>query len=368
MSLLEKSTGCKLLITKEKLKASSDPFWLEALNDESNHVFQSGSSLTWWVCENELSRTFDVSNSVLGKYLIFSMLVTKNVLDGKKMNLRKKHFISEYKNNNNGLLPSKKAISEFKESIAEEKGMTIIKETIVQCALDCSFGKMIASTKSPRMLDMLNILIDKTFDLAFYEDVFLENLDNIDAVTEKAHKEGLDFIDGIQIQPELEKTWDSKIRETFLTWLFSNFMSEGDVSLDCNKISFDDEIFLSGETLGSKDVVIKKGSISECKEILSSLKEGKLIHKAKMIIILDKYEEFNCDIVFDARNIFLNIKKFPTFDGGDYSQKSLERIDFIFDSFGLFEELFSEFRKFFAHDKGWKEEKQIFAENFNINT
>jgi hypothetical protein len=175
----------------------------------------------------------------------------------------------------------------------------------------------------------------------------------------------------IEIHPEFEDSMEGKLGAAFLTWMLFVLQTGDGVCKSKRQgemgITLHEYLLLEGEALGSKQMLLKKGVVSRCAELATSLNIGKQVSKLRLMAArdgADTEENPEADVwtyVIDKIHFDLASMKVPKNNDGTEVARTLARFNFIVDAFELMEDLFEQFLEQRYGDKWTTLEEEMAA-------
>lgn len=369
MPLESGSITLRRFFLKGKAKPSSDPFWVNSLKtgafQERNLDLEEENS-GWAVFGDELSTDFSLENSVNGKFIVFSLRKESIAIPASLVNLHVKHqLIERMKNEETESIPQAQK-AEIKEQVVQ----SLMEETkpkiqVVQAMVDTARGEVFLSSTNDKVLDAFDALFNKCFGLGLQRANFpatalqLIGPERFDSVLEDP---GITIGNPIEINPEFEDALEGKLGAAFLTWLlFTIENSDGTwQSKHQGEIGMvmEESLVLEGEAIGSKQMVLKKGVLTQCAELAVSLNIGKLVSKIRITAARGQAEEENQSeeqwtFTLDKLNFDMASMKVPKSKEGPNVAKLLARLNSVIDVVELLEDLFENFLEI-RYGKQWE--------------
>ena len=361
MSLEHGSITLRRFFIKGTCKPSSSPVWVEQLKENAFVGKELGleeENIGWAVFGEELATDFNLSNTVYGKFILFSLRRDSIKVPSSLVNLHLKSRIKERMRNDELEQIGKKQRGEIKEEIIEElmaKMPTQIQ--VIQVMIDTARNEIFIASTSDKVLELFEGLFAKSFDLNLSKADFLSTAHQM--LEEKTFSSvmddpGISIGDPFEVHPEFEDSLEGRLGASFLTWILfllqtgGNYKSkrQGEMGIVLNEY-----LLLEGEALGSKQMLLKKGALSRCAELAISLNIGKLVSKIRLETVRDgisKDSEENVDMekwnfVVDKLHFDLASLKVPKPSEGTEVARMLARFNNIIDAFELMEDLFENF-------------------------
>jgi len=301
------------------------------------------------VFNNELSPEFNDENSKFGRFYVVSLRTDTLKVKRKTLEMKVNQFVCNLKATGEVVSSIKKA--EFTQDLIETDGsVTTVDTNIVNVIID-THGIMYMNTNSIESEDLIVGLIFKHLGIKVLQanpfSVVSKNY-NQDVMDNALDYPSMEVIDN-EVHPEFEDSPEGKIGSGFLTWLMY-YLNTGDGLFNHMGISFLDTVTLEGESMGSKQAVLKKGCISSCVELTASLKVGKTISSAKLLIAEANGDEVNnFEFTIDKATFSLSSCKVP-------KGLMLERILHFVNCFETIDSLFSAYIDT-RYGKKWDKDK-----------
>lgn len=359
MSLENGSVTLRRFFVKGKCKPSSDESWV---NNIKEHAFVGREleldeeNIGWAVFGDELATDFSIGNTVYGKFVVFSLRRDSIKVPSSLVNLHVKSRVKERMKNEEMETMGKKQRTEIKEEVVQE----LVEKTpqqiqIVQVMIDTARGEVYLSSTSDKIHELFEMQFLKSFDLNLQTGDFLSSAHQM--VDESAFERvmddpGISVGDPIEIHPEFEDSLEGKLGAGFLTWILFTLQTgdgtwqsktQGEVGLTLHEY-----LLLEGEALGSKQMLLKKGVLSRCAELATSLNIGKLVSKIRLMAARDGGSEENNEtevwsFVVDKLHFDISSLKVPKVNEGSDAAKMLARFNYMIDMVELMEDLFEKF-------------------------
>jgi hypothetical protein len=359
MSLENGSVTLRRFFVKGKCKPSSDPSWVENIKANEfvgRELDLDDENMGWAVFGEELATDFDMANTIYGKFVVFSLRRDSIKVPSSLVNLHVKSRVKERMRSEELESLGKKQRTEIKEEVIEElveKTPTQIQ--VVQVMIDTVRGEVFLSSTSDKVHELFEIQFLKSFDLNLQTGDFLSTAHQMvdEATFERVMDEpGISVGDPIEIHPEFEDSLEGKLGAGFLTWILYTLQtgdgtwvskSQGEVGLTLHEY-----LLLEGEALGSKQMLLKKGVLSRCAELATSLNIGKLVSKIRLMAARDGGTEENNEtevwsFVVDKLHFDISSLKVPKVNEGSDVARMLGRFNYMIDMVELMEDLFEKF-------------------------
>jgi hypothetical protein len=369
MSLESGSLTLRRFFIQNRVKASSDPSWVEKLKQnafQGKKLDLEDENMGWAVFGEELATDFKIDNTTSGKFVLFSFRRDQLKLPKGLVNLHVKSRIKErLKNEEMDTLPQKQR-QEIKEEVMQEfVTQTPPSVQVIQVLIDTARSELYLTTTSDKVVDLFSQLFNQTFKLKLQEANFMATANQLleeETFQKVLDKPGITIGHPFEINPEFEDTLEGKLGAAFLTWLLftletgdSTWQSEhqGEFGLTLNEY-----LLLEGEALGSKQMLLKKGVLTKCAELATSLRIGKLVSKIKLELARDggteeKNETELWGFMIDKLNYDFASLKVPKVNEGSDAARLLGRLNYVIDAVELMDELYSHFLNL-RYSRKWK--------------
>lgn len=368
MALDNGSITLRRFFIKGRCKPSSDPFWISALEKGAfvgRKLELDDENTGWSVMGDELATDFSLANAILGKFVIFSFRRDRIQVPSSLLNLHVKHRVREHLEAEGMDTIGKQQRAEIKEKVLEE----LVERTptsiqVVQVMVDTARAEVYLASTSEKVAELMEALFRQSFDLDFQPSNFVamahQLLDEI-AFEKVLDDPSISIGNPIEIHPEFEDQLEGKLGAGFLTWLlYSLSTGEGDYKSKHQgevQMALNEYLLLEGEAQGSKQMLLRKGVLSRCAELATSLRIGKLVSKIRVMVGRDGGSEENNEteswsFIIDKQNANLASMKVPKVVEGTESARLLGRLNFIVDMVELMEDLFEAYLKV-RYSKEW---------------
>lgn len=360
MSLENGSVTLRRFFVKGRCSPSSNPEWIEQLKENAfvgRELELEDENLGWAVFGEELSTEFSLENTVVGKFIVFSLRRDSIKVPSSLVNLHLKSRIKEKMRSEETESLSKKQRAELKEEVVEqlmEKTPTQIQ--IVQILLDTAKSEVFVASTSDKVLELFEGLFSKSFDLNLQNADFLSTAHQMvgDELFEKVMDDpGICVGNPIEIHPEFEDSMEGKLGAAFLTWMLFTLQTGDGVCKSKRQgemgLTLHEYLMLEGEALGSKQMLLKKGVVSRCAELAISLNIGKQVSKLRIMSArdgADTEENPEAEVwtyVLDKIHFDMASLKVPKSEEGADIAKTLARFNYIVDAFELMEDMLEQY-------------------------
>ena len=346
MSFISGSINVTRAVTQDKLQQAGDDSWVDLLKSFQEKSIGS-SKVYLGVFGNELSTDFTKENSIIGNFVVFSVLIKTIKISNKEVKMLVNHRLRDLVDNH-GYANSRKVRKEITEEVREE----LLSETnpttkIVQIIINPSDGLIYIGDKSNSTIDhimlTLQTFLGKNIKIVEYANV-LSRLKGSELL-EKFMNNPLVIENKLQ-DSVLEYPLEDGLSYSFLTWLMIQAYSgesewelgEGIIGLICeNMISLDGYLADTGTT------VLKK-SFGQT-EINSSLKTNKLVNKIK-INMADTDSEFSWKLTLKASCFNISGMIMSKSTEKTRHERMLDRISKIETCFSVLDEIFLLFAEY----------------------
>jgi hypothetical protein len=341
MALEQGNVTLRRFFPATPLAKSREDSWFEQLNEhrlrEQEDLEVDSENGGWAVLGNELSTEFNEKNVVVGSYVMFSYRRDTIKLPGGLVEL---HLIAQLA-----------VEQEYGDKVDRIKRQSI-KDDIIQDLLanthpnietagilvDTSRQVVYFCGTSEKLTDEFLTLFYKCWDVqlveADWESSAHRLLNDDDKFDRLLRKPSLDLVQGLEIHPEFEDPSPARLGSAFMTWLYFFLQTTESVwaSEEIEEIGIivDDTLSLAGESIGSREITIKKGLVSTCRELAAAFAAGKSLSKAKFNFVRGDEEEGQIwGFSLDKKNMLLSGLKLPKSEEIDRYSLYMDRFDAI---------------------------------------
>lgn len=352
MALEQGNVTLRRFFPATPLPKSRDEQWFELLQEnrlrQKEDLQPDSENGGWAVCGNELSTEFNEKNVVLGPYVMFSYRRdTIKIPTGLvELHLKAQLAVEE----------------EFGESVDRIKRQTI-KDDVIEDLLmsthphietagvlvDTSRQVVYFSSTSEKLTDEFLTLFYKSWNIQLLEADWESSAHRLlvedDRFERLMQAPSLRLVDNLEIHPEFEDEPAARLGAAFLTWFYfflqtteSVWASEEIEEID---IMVDDTLTLAGESLGSREVTIKKGQVSKCRELAAAFAAGKTLSKGKFHFSRgDEEEQDLWSFSLDKKALILQGLKVPKGEEFDRYSRLMDRFDAIAEIHDVFDDIY----------------------------
>lgn len=342
MALEQGNVTLRRFFPATPLAKSRQESWFEQLNEhrlrEQQEDLQPDSENGGWaVLGNELSTEFNKKNVVVGSYVMFSYRRDTIKLPMGLVELHLKAQLS--------------VEQEYGDAVDRIKRQAI-KDDIIQDLLanthpnietagilvDTSRQVVYFCGTSEKLTDEFLTLFYKCWNIqlveADWESSAHRLLNDDDKFDRLLKHPSLDLVQGLEIHPEFEDPCPARLASAFMTWLYFFMQTTESVwaSEEIEEIGVivDDTLSLAGESLGSREITIKKGFVSTCRELAAAFAAGKSLSKAKFNFARGDEDEGQIwGFSLDKKNMLLSGLKLPKSQEIDRYSLYMDRFDAI---------------------------------------
>ena len=342
MALEQGNVTLRRFFPASPLAKSRDESWFEQLNEhrlrEQQEDLQPDSENGGWaVLGNELSTEFNEKNVVIGPYVMFSYRRDTIKLP---MGLVELH------------LKAQLAVEQEYGDTVDRIKRQAIKDDIIQDLLanthpnietagilvDASRQVVYFCGTSEKLTDEFLTLFYKCWNIqlveADWESSAHRLLNDDDKFERLLRKPSLDLVQGLEIHPEFEDPAPARLGSAFMTWFYFYLQTTESVwaseEIEEIGVMVDDTLSLAGESLGSREIMIKKGFVSTCRELAAAFAAGKSLSKAKFNFVRGDEEEGQLwSFSLDKKNMILAGLKLPKSEEIDRYTVYMDRFDAI---------------------------------------
>ncbi len=174
-------------------------------------------------------------------------------------------------------------------------------------------------------------------------------LDDDEAYERVMARPGLHLVDNLEIHPEFEDLPTARLGASFLTWFYF-FLQTGEgiwASEEIEEIAIevDDALTLSGESFGSREIVLKKGPVAKCRELAAAFAAGKAVSKVRFSFWRGNEEDEGCtwSLGLDKKSLQLSGLKLPKSEEPDRYGQLMERFDALAEIFEILDDIVRDF-------------------------
>ena len=354
MGLLKGNANIARFVPKNRLPKSTEDSWISRLK-ENSFVGPAGIEdvYGWAVVGNELNTEFSFENTVVGKFVVFSLRVDSLNIPKSYLNLAVEKAVQAEESLPEVVAVSKKRRAEIKEDVLQSlMAEAHPKVKTVQICVDTQTNTVYVSNwSSSKLLDCVLSLFNQTFNTPLeYVSAYkqLEQLkgkevaermvDNKSRIVFFSKEDDHDSNDNVEID----------LASSFLSWLSYVADVEGVHPYKGREygVMIAEQIGLQqlvsgGEAL--QNTVLKTGNVVSYPEFKSALKTGKLISMVKLEAALN---EESWTFSLNINKMGISGIKAPKILEGDKFQKTLARLSSFCDLFELIDSLFGSFIDF----------------------
>lgn len=356
MALESGSVSLRRFFPGKTLPKSQQDIWLEKLAEfrlkEPEQLEPDGENGGWAVLGNELSTEFTLQNVTVGPYVRFAYRRDTIKLPGGLVELHLKANLA--------------VEEEFGEMVGRQKRQEMKEEVVQDLLASChphieSAGVLVDTSRqviyfastSERLTDEFLMLFYKAWGLqlveADWENHAQRLLDDDDAYERVMARPGLHLVDNLEIHPEFEDLPTARLGASFLTWFYF-FLQTGEgiwASEEIEEIAIevDDALTLSGESFGSREIVLKKGPVAKCRELAAAFAAGKAVSKVRFSFWRGNEEDEGCtwSLGLDKKSLQLSGLKLPKSEEPDRYGQLMERFDALAEIFEILDDIVRDF-------------------------
>lgn len=356
MALESGSVSLRRFFPGKTLPKSQQDIWLEKLAEfrikEPEQLEPDGENGGWAVLGNELSTEFTVQNVTVGSYVRFAYRRDTIKLPGGLVELHLKANLA--------------VEEEFGEMVGRQKRQEMKEEVVQDLLSSChphieSAGVLVDTSRqviyfastSERLTDEFLMLFYKAWGLqlveADWENHAQRLLDDDEAYERVMARPGLHLVDNLEIHPEFEDLPTARLGASFLTWFYF-FLQTGEgvwASEEIEEIAIevDDALTLSGESFGSREIVLKKGRVAKCRELAAAFAAGKAVSKVRFSFWRGNEEDEGCtwSLGLDKKSLQLSGLKLPKSEEPDRYGQLMERFDALAEIFEILDDIVRDF-------------------------
>lgn len=307
---------------------------------------------------DELSTAFDLLNTCVGGYAVFSMRIDRLNIDRTVLKMRINHRLAGAE----GLSLAER--TSIKEGVLDEMAANAYPTSRIHTViLDRENGQVFFSGSSLGDQDVFREMFQKCFGIKLQaanfallalrtlgEDEFERVLDNPSA---EYHDEAL------EIHPEFEDSLEGRLGSSFLTTVLYWSATSGELDGMTFQFIAEDPISFSGETLGARNVTLKGGVVNRSAELKAALKMGKRVSDMRITFANnDIGEDIPMIVSLDKQNA-----KFSRFSLGkpyvhDQYGKTLETLGRLSLLAEMVDELFQRYLEIRYQGPKWEENRK----------
>lgn len=355
MALEQGNVSLRRFFPAENLPGSRQDVWFDKLNEhrlmEVDNLQPESENGGWAVLGNELSTDFNEKNVLTGSYVSFAYRRDTVKLPSGLVDLHLKAMVAV-----------EEEIGERVDRIQKVR----MKEDIVQDLLatthpnietagvlvDTSTQVVYFASTSDKLTDEFLLLFYKGWGIqlveADYETCAHRLLENDDAYERLIARPALNLVPDLDLHPDFEDPADVRLGSCFLTW-FYHFLQSGESvwaseAIEEINVDVDDVLTLAGETFGSREIVIKKGNVANCRELAAALAAGKSISKVRFQLYRGDDEDARLwTFGLEKRSISLQSLKLPKSEEPDNYGQRLDRFDAIAEVHDILDDIYRDF-------------------------
>ena len=318
----------------------------------------------WALHGNEMSTKFDLLNTYIAGYAIFSLRIDRLHIDQTVMKMRFNSMLASY---DGPVSVAERA--EIKEAVLKQMaGESQLTSKIHTVIVDKKGEQVFFSGSSDSDKDTFYQLFSKCFGIDLLEAnaphmAFKELGDDgdFDKVLDDPASDfhGLE----LEIHPEFEDGLEGKLGSSFLTWLFYKANTSGEIDGLDFQFMAEDPISFAGESLGTKKVTLSGGLISKSLEMKAALGSGKRVSEMKLTMAQtistddDEREDVNVSVCLDKTQMKFSKYKIPKPGVHDQYGKTIECLEALTGIAGMVDELFAEFIRIRYTSGEWEQER-----------
>jgi recombination associated protein RdgC len=355
MALEQGSVSLRRFFPAQVLPKSRDDIWFEKLNEhrlrEMEELKPDSENGGWAVLGNELSTEFNVKNVVIGPYVMFAYRRDTLKLPAGLVELHMKAHMAVEKEFGEGVGKQKR--QQMKDDIVQdllEKTLPNIETAGV--LVDTSRQVLYFCGSNEKLTDEFLTLFYKCWNVQLVESDWETTahrlLDNEKKVSTILKDPGLYLVKNLEIHPEFQDEAHARLGSSFLTWLYYFLQTTESVwaSEEIEEIGVyvDDSLTLAGETYGSREITIKKGFVSTCRELAAAFAAGKAVSKMRLNFLRGDEEEGQLwSFGLDKRNLQMQGLKCPKSEEVDAHTALMERFDSIAEIHDILDDMVRDF-------------------------
>jgi hypothetical protein len=356
MALEHGSLSLRRYFPAKALPNSKSEAWFDRLNEHRLRELESlepdAENGGWAVMGNELCTEFHEKNVVYGPYVGFSYRRDTIRLPSGLVDLHLKALVSVEEEV--GEVVDRIQRQRMKEDI--EKDLLASVHPNIESAgvlVDTSRQVVYFASTSDRLADEFLMLFYQSWGIQLIEadwetSAFRllpgqeEQVENILA------RPALHLVEGLETHPDYEDDPITRLGSAFLTWFYHYLQTTDSVwaSDEIEEVSVyaDDTLSLAGENMGSREITLKKGSISTCRELSAAFAAGKSVSKAKLIFYRgDEEQGRQWSFVMEKRKACLSGLKLPRPEIDHPRSIILERFDSIAEIHDIMDDIYRDF-------------------------
>ena len=356
MALEHGSVSLKRYFPVKPLPNSKEDAWFERLNEhrlrELENLQPEAENGGWAVMGNELCTEFNEKNVVFGPYVGFSYRRDTIRLPSGLVDLHLKALVSVEEDV--GEVVDRIQRQRMKEDI-EQDLLASVHPNIDSAGImvDTSRQVVYFASTSDRLADEFLMLFYQSWGVQLIEadwetSAFRLLPDSEETIENLLRRPGLDLVEGLETHPDYEDDPVTKLGSAFLTWFYHYLQTTDSVwaSDEIEEISVyaDDTLSLAGESMGSREITLKKGSISTCRELSAAFAAGKNVSKAKLIFYRgDEEQGRQWSFVMEKRQSSVTGLRLPRPEIDHPRSILLERFDSIAEIHDIMDDIYRDF-------------------------
>ncbi len=354
MSLLKGNANVARFVPKDRLPKSTEDSWISRLKE---NAFVGPAGLDdvygWAVVGNELNTEFSFENTVVGKFVVFSLRVDSLNIPKSYLNLAVEKAVQAEENLPDVEFVGKKRKAEIKEDVLQSlMAEAHPKVKTVQICVDTQTNTVYVSNwSSSKLLDCFLSLFNQTFNSSLeYVSAYkqLEQIKGAETAERMVDSKSRLIFFSKEGCEEVNDNVEIDLASSFLSWLSYIADVDGTHSykgreygmMIAEQIGLQ-QLFSDGEAL--QNTVLKSGNVVSYPEFKSALKTGKLISMVKLEAALD---EESWTFSLSINKLGISGIKPPKITDGDKFQRTLARLSSFCDLFELIDSLFESFIDF----------------------
>jgi hypothetical protein len=356
MSIESGAVTLRRLYIRGRVKASSDPIWMENLKLHAFTEHKLGpeeENKGWAVSGNELHTDFNLTNTVFGKFIVLSLRKDTKRIQRTMLNLKLKERIRlRMIEMETDKLPAKQK-SELKTEVIDELNKsTPANIQIVQVIVDPSRKEVYVSSTNEKLVSEFSVLFEKSFEVRLeqaHPKACAHKLLDKETFEKVEDRPGIEIVENLELHPDFENSQEEKLGAAFLTWLFY-YLRSGDgrwkgANVGEFGIHINDYLLFEGEALGTKQTLLKQGPVASSAELATVLRIGKQISKASLHFAREDGTQENENWIFyiNKANFDLSSLKVPKYNEGNQATRTLGRFNYLVESFQIIDDLFLSF-------------------------
>ena len=355
MGLEQGSVSLRRFFPAQIMPKSRDEIWFEKLNEfrlrELEDLQPDSENGGWAVLGNELSTEFSLKNVILGPYVMFAYRRDTLKLPSGLVELHMKAHLAVEKEFGEGLGKQKRQAMKD-EIIQDLLAKTLPNIETAGVLVDTSRQVLYFCGSNEKCTDEFLTLFYKCWNVqlveADWETTAHRLLDDEKKVKAILKDPGLHLVKNLEIHPEFEDDSHARLGSSFLTWLYY-FLQTGEGIWASDEIEeigvyVDDSLTLAGETYGSREITIKKGFVSTCRELAAAFAAGKAVSKMRLNFLRgDEEQGQQWSFGLDKRTLQMQGLKLPQTDEIDNYSALMDRFDAIAEIHEILDDMVRDF-------------------------